>query len=326
MKINKEFPEAVELEYVACPNGCNPDDLISFKGVDMLHGLPGEYSVVKCKTCFLERTNPRPTPSTIGYYYPDSYAPYRQNNSREIGESRQSLRSKIKNKLGLNPRSLPIAPPGKMLELGCSSGDYMLEMKKDGWDVVGIEFSPYAAKIARESSFIVHVGQIEKIEIVDKFDLIVAWMVFEHLHDPVSALNKMRSWLKPGGFFVFSIPVGDCITRELFKDKAYDMHLPCHLYHYTSDTIKSTLVRNGWEIQRIHWPSTCRTFLGSLEIFFKAKNYYYLLRSTQFLINNRGRIPTFIRIALSIIFGLTRQSGRIEVWATPTPTPTPDSI
>ena len=69
-------PAAVTLESQPCPLGCEPNDSTVFTGRDRLHDLPGEFRVVRCQTCGLSRTNPRPTPDTIGFYYPDHYGPY----------------------------------------------------------------------------------------------------------------------------------------------------------------------------------------------------------------------------------------------------------
>ncbi|MEJ7712387.1 MAG: hypothetical protein WKF84_21660 [Pyrinomonadaceae bacterium] len=56
--------------------GCAPDDEPLFGGRDRLHDLPGIFQVVKCRVCGLMRTNPRPTPEAIGFYYPENYGPY----------------------------------------------------------------------------------------------------------------------------------------------------------------------------------------------------------------------------------------------------------
>jgi len=66
----------VMLENVTCPLGCSKSDEVILTGCDLLHDLPGEFTVVKCRTCGLMRTNPRPTSDTIGFYYPDNYGPY----------------------------------------------------------------------------------------------------------------------------------------------------------------------------------------------------------------------------------------------------------
>jgi hypothetical protein len=60
---------------VGCPLGCPPDDEPVLQAIDELHGLPGRFSVVRCRSCKLMRTSPRPTLESIGQYYPDPYGP-----------------------------------------------------------------------------------------------------------------------------------------------------------------------------------------------------------------------------------------------------------
>src|SRR5439155_8384599 len=46
-----------------------------FAARDRLHGLPGQFWIVRCARCALLRTSPRPTGSALSAYYPDDYAP-----------------------------------------------------------------------------------------------------------------------------------------------------------------------------------------------------------------------------------------------------------
>src|SRR5207253_10166661 len=78
------------------------------------------------------------------------------------------------------------------------------------------------------------------------------WMVLEHLHQPVLALEKLRSWTKPGGWLVLSIPNAGSWDAKVFRNKWYALHLPNHLYHYTKSTIGLMLAAAGWELERIH--------------------------------------------------------------------------
>ena len=48
----------VKLERVACPNGCANDDAFLLIGYDRLNGIAGEFTLVRCNQCGLQRTNP----------------------------------------------------------------------------------------------------------------------------------------------------------------------------------------------------------------------------------------------------------------------------
>lgn len=62
-----KLKSSVELENVMCQLGCHQNDEFLFAGSDRLHNLPGKFSVIKCKTCGLIRTSPRPTLDTIRF-------------------------------------------------------------------------------------------------------------------------------------------------------------------------------------------------------------------------------------------------------------------
>ena len=75
--------------------------------------------------------------------------------------------------------------------------------------------------------------------------MVVGWMVLEHLHNPLLALNKLHRWVKPGGWLVISVPNAADLEFNLFKDACYDLHLPNHLFHYSTQTLEMLLVRAG---------------------------------------------------------------------------------
>jgi len=207
------------LESRPCPLGCRPDDELVVMAGDRINNLPGEFRVIRCKTCGLMRTDPRPTQETMGFYYPDNYGPYRgtrvppgsdSNRFRPVWRRRLN---RIFKRLAQTDY-LPYMPPGRMLEIGCASGAFLSQMAKDSWEVAGIEFSTTAAESARTLGHEVYAGPIETAAAPEHaFDLVVGWMVFEHLHDPIGALRRIHSWLKPGGWLVLATPNAGSIER-----------------------------------------------------------------------------------------------------------------
>ena len=99
----------------------------------------------------------------------------------------------------------------RVLELGPSTG-YMTELLRDrGCTVVGIEVDPAMAPEAERFSERVIVGDLDELDLEaelgdDRFDVIVAADVLEHLRDPLSLLRRLRPFLSAGGFVVISLP------------------------------------------------------------------------------------------------------------------------
>lgn len=306
----------ISLEDRSCPLGCTPADKPVITGHDRIHKLPGLFNVVQCTECGLLRTNPRPTPDTIGTYYPDDYAPYQTEGESALGPPKGRLRRFMRALLSVDSRQMPSVKPGKLLELGCASGNFLHEMRLAGWQVQGIEFSPSAAQAARDRGFSVETGAVENAAAPKQpYDVIVAWMVLEHLHEPHRVLEKLREWIAPDGYLVFSVPDAGALERRLFKSRWYAWHLPNHLYHYTPVSIERLLHATGWTVERRYW----------------QRNPVSLLRSMQYLARDRGFVRTDrllgqlieksryskFRILLGWLLAIFRQSGRMEIWARP---------
>ncbi len=99
----------------------------------------------------------------------------------------------------------------RVLELGCSTGYMSAVLQHRGCEVIGVEVDPDAAERARLYCERVIVGDLEQLDLVrelgdDRFDVIVASDVLEHLKNPQRLLRALQPFLRPGGYVVSSIP------------------------------------------------------------------------------------------------------------------------
>lgn len=308
--------QAVALEEAPCPLGCPPGDTRVLVGRDRLHNLPGEFSVVKCRTCGLIRTNPRPTLETIGFYYPDEYEPYRSTRVTLMPGPRGQVPvwKRVLLDLLAGGRELPVRPPGRLLEIGCASGAFLHEMAQLKWQVEGLEMSETAAEGARSLGYPVRSGTIETAaDPAEPYDVVVGWMIFEHLHDPVCASQKLRRWTRENGWLVISVPDASSWEFKIFKDAWYGLDVPRHLYHYTPKTIKMVLMRCGWRVERIFWHKNLKNLLQSLSYLFADRGWRRLAEHFKSFADG-DRLPRG-QLIPGAIAGMLRQSGRMTVWA-----------
>src|SRR3546814_14338310 len=132
------------------------------------------------------RTTPRPDAATMGYYYPDDYQPYSQTRIKDKAprksgaKRRRVLRDRVK------PNALPpAATPGRLLELGCASGNFLHRMARAGWEVEGIEPPAHAAHQAMAAGY-----RVRNVSLEDAGDPQrashphVGWMTAEHRKQP----------------------------------------------------------------------------------------------------------------------------------------------
>lgn len=311
-------PIEVTLEDVDCPIGCKRNDVNVLIGRDLLHDLPGDFLVVKCQTCGLLRTNPRPTPGTIGFYYPDNYGPYlgtQVSQAQPIIGFKKRFTTWAKRIVDVNALKVPVLVPGRMLEMGCASGSYLHLMASQGWQVQGIEFSPKAAEAAAKLGYQVHVGALETAPKPDEpFDLIVGWMVLEHLHDPINCLKKLRDWAKPEAWLVISIPNAGSLDFQIFKENLYSLHLPNHLYHFTPQTLEKLLDQSGWRMDKVFQQRTMANFIASSGYVLRNKGFLKLGQKLIDYPEKAGRW-SYLLFPLAWLFSVVGQTGRMTVWA-----------
>jgi len=316
------------LEHVVCALcGSNESDLVLL-GKNLIHHLPGEFSVVRCRKCRLLYTNPRPSSESMSVYYPDDYGPHRDGGEKDRpqlhwavggGRFRKWFSPIIRNLVDSGGMKLPPFPsPGKMLEVGCARGAFLSSMRDRGWEAWGLELAQKPATYAREVLGLnVIQGKAEEMEFPEEsFDLVVAWMVIEHLHDPVGVLTAIRKTLKKDGYFTFSIPNAGAWEIKYFKRYWYGLHLPNHLYHFTPVTIREMLKKAGFRIEKVVFQRCMRNLVASLGFFLRDRLGNTKLTNT--LIRYPEEATWYTHLSLmpvATLIALFKQSGRITIWA-----------
>ncbi len=312
-------PPQVVTEDNPCILGCNSGDTRLFSGCDLLHGLPGEYRVVCCNDCGLTRTNPRPAPESMSYYYPDDYGPYQgtiANPSWPMRVSSSAVRRLARRLLELNVQRLPVIPPANMLEIGCASGAFLQQMKHKGWRVFGIEYSQVASDNARAAGLDVYTGALEDAPDPGwPFDLIVGWMVLEHLHDPVAVLKKLGNWADKNAWLVLSVPNAGSADFTLFHRYGYALQLPNHLYHYTPKTLAKVLYAGGWRLEKVYHQRLLSNWFGGMGQMLYQKGYNNRVVAWMKNYPSQAGKLHYLFFPLSVVLAWFGQTGRMTVWA-----------
>jgi len=203
-----------------------------------------------------------------------------------------------------------------MLEVGCASGSFLSQMARAGWEVSGIEFSEIAGMAARALGHHVHIGALETAPPPDPdrpYDLVVAWMVLEHLPDPVQALRRLAAWSRPGAWLAMSVPDAGSLEFRLFRSNWYALDLPRHFFHFTRRTLGDVLRAGGWTVRRMLWHSNPNNLLQSLRYVCLDRGWQATANGLQSIID--GRRGPRLRLLLGRLLGLMHASGRMTVWA-----------
>lgn len=241
----------VSFESVPCGFCGGEDAALLLSGPDRLLGLPGVFRVVRCVRCGLLRQDPRPTVESIDAYYPRGYDPY----STAIDDEPSALK-RLDRRYGMWKRRRAIErilPEGRLLDVGCATGNFLHEMTRSGrWEVAGVEPGREAAAYARERlGLTVHLGRLAEVDLApSSFDVVTMWNVLEHLHDPLGGLRAVQRLLVPGGLFVFSIPNLEGLEARLFGRYWLGWELPRHLYFFPRSVIGKMLAEAGLVVLR----------------------------------------------------------------------------
>ena len=126
-----------------------------------------------------------------------------------------------------------------LLDIGCGEGLFLQYVNKFVGSVAGLEPTRIYAQYAHETLQLdVRQGMIETADYnTEDFDVITLFHVLEHLYNPNSALDRIRSWLKPGGFLVIEVPNIESPNAKYKRDN-WDMIIPMHRFHFSPQSIR----------------------------------------------------------------------------------------
>lgn len=317
------IPDSVELEETSCPICGSADCVTVVSSHDRLTKLPGEYRVVRCTGCGLMRTNPRPSATTIAYYYPDDYSPFQKRESQSTeAKGARGILGRLSNKIfQFNTAKIPEMTGRRMLEVGCGSGRYLAAMKARGWSVAGVEPSPFAAEAAKRICNEIYVCAVEDLRLENvTYDLVVGWTVFEHLHQPLVALEKIRNVMHQKSYLVLSMPNASSFSYRLFGPYTIDWDLPRHLFHYSPKTLSQIAREAGLKIVKVSHQRVLSNFFSSLGFYLDEKirrpRNAMVERFIRWCINyatNAGYAHLLL-YPVAFILAAFGQTGRMTIW------------
>jgi SAM-dependent methyltransferase len=251
-----------------CP-ACESNDVGHFRtSVDYHYQIPGEFSADKCRSCGLEYINPMPTAADLEALYPDDYYSY------EVPTLPQGMKQVLKRLVGLKKRTYvpPFASPGRMLDIGCGAGQYLLEMRAAGWQVHGSELNRHGAAAGRQAGLDIRGGELMQAGYdSNSFDFIRSNHSFEHIPNPMPVLAEIRRLLKSDGKLFIGVPNVDGWMARLFGRYWWYVGLPVHTFGYNPSSITALLTRSGFRVEKVRYHSDYGGVLGSLQILANRK-------------------------------------------------------
>lgn len=142
-----------------------------------------------------------------------------------------------------------------ILDVGCAQGTLALILAERGHKVMAIDIRPqfleYASSRYEKGDISFICGNATAMEFDERFDLIFANQIMEHLVYPLEFTKRLAGWLKPGGRLVITTPNADYIKSSIpsfseLGDPSQYEHL-----QFTSDSDGHFFAYKGEELKEI---------------------------------------------------------------------------
>ena len=194
------------------------------------------FALVKCPSCSLVFTNPRPKEDQLSNYYKsDEYISHTDKGNSFINiiyklVRNHTLKQKVKLIQQLNKKT------GTLLDYGCGTGDFIKEARENNWQAFGYEPDESARSIASRKNPESLISSIKGGSEV--YDVITAWHVIEHVADLKETMKSLKKKLKDKGHLIVAVPNHQSYDAQYYKNNWAAFDVPRHLYHFDRTSMK----------------------------------------------------------------------------------------
>lgn len=141
---------------------------------------------------------------------------------------------------------------GRLLEVGCASGEFLRLAARVGFDVQGVEPEPNTSALARQTHGLnVITGALADASYAaSSFDGVTLFHVLEHLDSPRHTVMEIHRILKPGGILAIETPNIETIWFRLLGARWRQL-IPDHYYFFTPQTLRRLLHQTGFDVLEV---------------------------------------------------------------------------
>ena len=245
------------MEYVNC-NLCGLDETrVLFRKKDKFDISQDEFHVVECQRCGLLYVNPRPTLEEMGRFYPETYS-WKETLEADSFLTRlvRGLEKGYRYHLLKNEASKVVKftgrNAGRVLDIGCGTGDRLDVWRSKGFEAYGVETSPSADYARDHLKLNVVRGDLFLAGFPDQFfDLVMLYNVLEHTHSPGAVCQDVRRILKKDGCLIIQVPNKDSLQGKIFGKRWAAFDVPRDLYYFNIKTLRNLLEEIGFRVFKV---------------------------------------------------------------------------
>lgn len=256
--------------------------------------MPDVWRMVRCGGCESVYLDPRPDADSLPRAYLDYYT--HQAEQEDVPEGgaggliwplvhgylnwRFGMRRTPSNKIGallflvIEPLRLKLdyygrhlaraqfPQLGRLLDVGCGNGAFLLRAREIGWHVTGCEPDLKAVEACRAQGLYVIQGDVfSKALNGELFDVVTISHVLEHVVDPPALLERSFTLLRPGGLLWLALPNPHSLGLRIFGSAWRGLHVPFHLCIPSQARLRRWMEATGYvSIQLKRRGAHCKRF------------------------------------------------------------------
>jgi len=171
---------------------------------------------------------------------------------------------------------------GTLLDIASGRGETLIKARELGWQVTGIDIS---------KRFCEYIKQNYNIDVInadflshgfsEKFDILFANAVLEHVYDPLKFMKKAHRLLNAGGVFYLDLPnetslyslLGNLYYKLTFRNYCINLaptFPPYHIHGFTKKSLLYIIDMIGFELLHISTIGKCYVPNNSWNLIEKA--------------------------------------------------------
>jgi len=260
------------------------------KEVVQRHTPSAETALLECLKCGLQYFAPA-CPGDDDFY-------------RELTTAPGSQYVYIEDKWDFQEAAKAINPDDMVLDVACGAGSFLRTVGAKGCEAVGIDINPAAVSAARSQGLSAHCVDLSDYAAnhVDRFDVVTAFQVIEHIAEVAPFVRSALACCKPGGKLILTVPNRLRCSNDQFEP------LDCPPHHMSR-----------WTSTQFHWLAeffSCRIVDLKFE---PATMYDYRTLLRRKLVGGKQVDPLWARLIARIIFSpilysIYRGQGWLDRW------------
>ena len=216
---------------------------------------PGEFTLTQCTRCGHVSVHPMPQPDEVAAFYPPTY--YTVNPDSPLYLKGFVYNTKIRRDVERIRSFMDVRLLRSILDIGSGDAARLFLLRKSvapDTECIALDFKFQPTMVERANA--------ERIRLVEgnlefdlhmlrdaAHDLIIMSQVIEHLRDPITALERLRTKLASGGFLLVETPHRGGLDYFLFRKRYWGgYHLPRHFHLFTMDSLAQIAKRVGYRV------------------------------------------------------------------------------